>query len=495
MATTQLLDNSLELQKDLYSIIVPEESVIRTAEFRKEYAKVIAAAPFSDESRADEIVASKDNEPIFEIKKMHPEDQPKRTDLVQMATDIAVDLTTADYQVVNTANRYTALIAGTINRMNAIKERILRNKERLEDINFITAAYKGLSDSVIITEDLCSGSYLYHNGVYGAFCSQAPSEIKKDVQILSVEGNGYVGNAHVLTQGDKYLEDTDNRGNLEYISDDSPLTVFEYSRICSKDVSQYRLNKSTAYDVNQDDKDVNCIITLMSKNASGINMVDIDSAGGAVVIKDVLVSSDNINYRSILQSEIDMRVDMYHAANQIAGSGKVCFPTSRYVKLVLSSSYCEPGEVLGYSEVDLSGEKPEVVIRRLKNAMRKVIKIGSLNAYECEYDMGNILTGDLAPTEGCKTVAVFANECVPYGIENPEEAVKYTLYINGVEYPVVPINSDKPGIKMISCTESQFEGVNVKFIGEKIKTIQLRVKIESGKGMTPFVGNLKLCIG
>jgi len=495
MATTQLLDNSLELQKDLYSVIIPEENVVKTSDFRREYAKVIAAAPFSDKVRADEIVASKDNEPILEIKKMHLEDQPKRTDLVQMATDVSVDMTTADYQIIDTANRYTTLIAGTINRMNAVKQRILRNKERLEDINFITAAYKGLGDSVIITDDLCSGSYLYHNGIYGAFCPQAPLEIKKKIQILSVEGNGYVGNAHVLAQGDKYLEDTDNRGNTEYISDDSPLTVFEYSRICSKDISQYRLNKSAAYDVNQDDKDASCIITMMSKNTSGINMLDIDSAGGTVVIKDVLISSDNINYRSVLQAEIDMSRDMYHAANYVAGSGKICFPTSRYVKLILSSNYCEPGEVLGYSEVDLSREKPEVVIRRLKNAVRKVIKIGSLNAYRCEYDGGNILTEDLAPAEGCKTVAVFANEYIPYGVEKPDRAIKYTLYINGEEYPVTPINGNKPGVKMISCTESQFEGVNVKFIGEKIKTIQLRVKIDSNTDITPFVGNLKLCIG
>jgi len=495
MATTQLLDNSLELQKDLYSIIVPQESIVKTEGFRKEYAKVIAAAPFLDPARADEIVASKDNEPIFKIKKMHPEDQPKRTDLVQMAADVTVDLTAADYQVMDTANRYTTLIAGTINRMNAVKERILRNKERLEDINFITAAYKGLGESVIITEDVCSGSYLYHNGIYGSFCPQPPSEIKKKIQILSVEGNGYVGNAHVLVQGDKYLEETDNRGKVEYISDNSPLTIFEYSRICSKDASQNKLNEGSAYDVNRDDKDVNCIITMMSSGDSGINMLDIDSAGGTVVIKDVLISGDNINYHSVLQSEIDLSVDMYHAANHIAGSGKVCFPTSRYVKLVLSSDYCEPGESLGYSEVDLSGKKPEIVIRRLKNAVRKVVKIGSLNAYNCEYNGGNILTGDLAPAEGCKTIAVFANEYIPYGINNPDEAIKYVLYVNGEEYSVTPINSDKPGIKMISCAESRFEGVNVKFIEEKIKTVQLRVKINSNADITPFVGNLKLCIG
>jgi len=495
MPTTELLDGSLELQKDLYSIVVPEESVIKTSDFRKEYAKMIASAPFLDEKRADEIAGSKEDEPIFAIKKLHAEDQPKRMDLVQMTTDVSMDLATADYKIIDTANKYTMLIAGTINRMNAVRERLMRDKERLEDINFITSAYKGLSNAAMITEDMCSGSYLYHDGVYGAFCPYGPVETKQEIQILSVEGNGYVGNGHVLSAGDAYLEETDNRGKIEYIADSSPMTVFEYSRICSNDKSQYQSNDDSVYDVNQDDKDVTCIITAMSKGEGGINMLDIDSPNDDIKIKDILISGNNISYRSVLQSEIDFRTDMYHSVNQIAGSKKVCFPTTRYVKIVLTSSHCEPGEQLGYSEVDVSGQKPVTVIRRLKGAIRKVIQIGSLNAYRCEYENGTILTSDLAPEGGCRTVALFANEYIPFGMEDPETAITYELHINGEKHNVVPINGNRPGYKMISCTESQFEDSNVKFVGEKINTVQVRINIRSDGDLTPLVGNLKLCIG
>jgi hypothetical protein len=48
---------------------------------------------------------------------------------------------------------------------------------------------------------------------------------------------------------------------------------------------------------------------------------------------------------------------------------------------------------------------------------------------------------------------------------------------------------------MISCTESQFEDSNVKFVGEKINTVQVRINIRSDGDLTPLVGNLKLCIG
>ncbi len=495
MPITELLDGSMELQKDLYSVVTPNENIVKTNDIRKEYAKVVAAAPFSDKKRADEIVESADNVPIFAIKKQHPEDQPRRTELAQMAADISIDLATADYKTISTANKYTTLIAGTINRMNAVKERLMRNKERLEDINFITSAYKGVNDAIIITEDVCSGSYLYHNGVFGSFCPYGPAETKQEIQILSVEGNGYVGNGHVLSSGDSYLEEDDDRGKIEYIADNSPMTVFEYSRICSKDKSRYQPTANAIYDVNEDDKDVSCIITLMSKNRGGINMLDIDSPNSHIKIKDVLVSENNINYNSVLQTEIDFRTDMYHSANQIAGNKKICFPMARYVKLVLTSDYCEPNEQLGYSEVDISGEKPVTVIRRLKNAVRKVIQIGSLNAYRCEYENGSILTTNLAPDNGCKSVALFANEYIPLGLDNPEKAVTYELHVNGEKYDIVPINSGKPGDKMISCTESQFENGSVKFIGEKITTVQLRINIRSSNELTPFVGNLKLCIG
>lgn len=496
MAITELLDNSTELQQNIATTLLTGAALIKTSDMRSEYAKKIEAQPFNDSARAKEIAESDPDQPLMKRYELHPEDQPDRMKFIQMITDTSVDISVIDNKIVETARKYGTLISDTIDRMNVIKQRLNRDKQRLEDINFITNAYKGIGNVIPIVKENISGSCTYINGTYSA---AGTTETNIPITVLSVSGNGYVGNDHVLTNQNTYKKYEEDRGVLTNLSDNSTVTVFEYSRICSKNPDYYAGNnalKNETYDVNYDSKDPVCTITLSS--STNINSIHLDTSLQNIQVQDILLSSDNENYTSALKKTIDFSTDMYHALNYVPGSNIVSFTASPYVKLVLSSDYYVDGESLGYDYVDTSGDTPKTVIRPIEDAERKIIQLNGITAYAQTYTASTFITTNLAPDNGCKTVALFANEYVPDSYERKDgtDPVKYELVVNGTSYNIIPINSGEAGVKIISCSESQYNNSNTRYIDSKIKTIQLKVTITpSSNNISPFIGNLKLCIG
>jgi hypothetical protein len=93
------------------------------------------------------------------------------------------------------------------------------------------------------------------------------------------------------------------------------------------------------------------------------------------------------------------------------------------------------------------------------------------------------------------SIAVFSNEYIPEYL-GEKNLIKYTFIINGEEYEVVPINSNKSGTKMICYREFSYMEPSVKMLVESIKSAYLRVDIDvTDQNCTPFVNNLKVCIG
>ena len=93
-------------------------------------------------------------------------------------------------------------------------------------------------------------------------------------------------------------------------------------------------------------------------------------------------------------------------------------------------------------------------------------------------------------------ISLFATEYIPdHFPEN--EYIKYYLIINGIEYPVVPANTGKKGINIIKYSEeSSAVSEEIQLVHETIKTVVLRVVITPfQRKETPYVSNIKLCIG
>lgn len=504
MAVTTLDDNTTELQQEVTEILLPEGSTTTTAALRKEYAGSINKAPFNDEARMNEIIDTPENQPVFDAQEFNGDDLPDRKKLLSMMMDISMDIATLDNNIINTSNEYAKLIVNTIGRLNEVKTRLKQNEQRAQDIQFVSQAYKGLSNVVHLNDQNMTGSFCYKNNVFMA----AQTSIRQvGFSVAEVVGNGYSGNDYVLSNG-QFLKDFDDRSSLGNISDDSLLTTYEYSRLCSRDETYYYKasanpsNTSMNFDaVNYDDKDATCTFTINTKDKMSVNMLCIDTDNQDIKIMDVLTSNDGIRYTSALTKEIDLFADMYHAENYIPGSNIVCFPATSHLKLVVSSGHINAGEELGVSRTELMDILPHLTVQPLDGVVRKVISINGIRLYSCTYAESSMHSGNLCPEGGCQRVAVFCNQYLPEarrraGKSEEDKRIVYTLYVNGKPHTVKLINSSEEGIKMVSCAENSYVESGVEFISEPIKTVQLEIHmpfIESNE--TAFLGNLMVCIG
>lgn len=489
MATMNLLDTSLDLQEELDAVTLADSDKATVQDLRKSYAEWVAKAPLSDEKRAQEIALLPLTQPITQEYDINPEDLPVYKKVLELTADMAIDVTCIDNAIINTTNDYTKLISSTIKRLNAAKERLLVNKTKLDDIRFITNAYKGFNNVRNLTNDDFTGGFLYSNHTFSCATS-VNSRILLSVK--NVSGNGYVGNRHVLTDENKMLNDTDDRGDTKYLVDNSPTTAFEYSRLITNSAEASKND-----DVNLDTVNAICTIDLAPKVADNfISMLKIESDTEDIMIKDVLISSDGNKYTSALKREIDLSEDMYNAFDYVAGSDIVAFHYAPYVRLILSSSYT-PDEKLGYTVGD--------TIKQYSDVKRKVIRINDIKGYNNVYEDSSFITDNLVEDTdaGIKKIAVFCNEYVPddYVAVSDEESedtqpIAFTFIINGVEYPVKPINSNEGGTKIISCAQYNYLKENTVFLNQPINTAQLKVDLRADKnGISPFIGNLKVCFG
>lgn len=503
MAVTTLNDNTTELQQEVTEILLPQNALTTTAALRKSYAVNMNKAPFNDEARMNAILGLSENQPVYEDEEFGADDLPDRRKLLMKAMDISMDIATLDSKVINTTNEYAKLIVNSIGRLNEVKRRLKQDEQREQDIQFISQAYKGLSNVVHLDDKNMTGAFCYKNNTFMA-AQTSIQQIHFDV--TEVVGNGYTGNDYVL-DGDGFLKDSDDRSNLGYISDDSLLTVYEYSRLCSRDETYYYKASASPSDasigidaVNYDDKDATCTFTFKTKGNASVNMLCIDTDNQDIKIMDVQTSNDGVLYTSALTKEIDLSADMYHAANYVPGSNIVCFPPTSHLKLVVSSGHINAGEELGVSKTEIVGVLPRLTVHRLKDVVRKVISISGIRLYSCTYTDSSMHSDNVCPSDGCKRVAIFCNQYIPITkkklSQKEEKGIIYTLYINGQPHEVKPINSNDEGVKMISCMENSYTESGVKFISEPIKTVQLKISIPvSDSNQTAFVGNLMVCIG
>ena len=508
MASTILNDNSMDLQEEVAQVILPESAMTTTGDLRNQYAQNMAKAPFNDNARALEIQKAPLEQPIYEPSEYGEDDLPNRRELLREAMDATMDIATLDNSIVCAANKYARLIANTIGRLNEVKKRLKQDQQKQQDIQFLKSAYKGLSNVVNLTNENMTGSYVYTNNT---FMSAQTSVQQVLYEVEKITGNGYSGNDYVLDKEGAFIKHYNDCSQKGYITDDSLLTTYEYSRLCSKSGKYYYKSSAAPsesqpepQETNHDDKDVVCTIQMVVKKNASVNMLKLDAGTDDIKIMDVQISNDGKKYHSALSDTIDLSEDMYHAMNYVPGSDIVCFPSTGYLSLTLSSSHINIGEKLGMQRIETVNGEPAATIYNLDGIVRKVIPIDGIRLFSCSYTDSVLHSENVCPENGCKRVAVFCNQYVPDDARRQQkiarakqdDAIVYTLFINGQPYVVQPINSDKDGIKMISCEENSYGESNVEFIGEPIKTVQLQIEINSGsRDATAFIGNLKICIG
>ena len=134
-------------------------------------------------------------------------------------------------------------------------------------------------------------------------------------------------------------------------------------------------------------------------------------------------------------------------------------------------------------------------LTKLKTAKRSVIRINNIALGRKTYELSGQLVFNDFITDPVKSIAVFANEYVADEIDL-RNSIKYNLTINGLDYEIIPINSQYNGKKIIRTTSHTIPAEHVHYINESIKSATLTINMKSSKQYTsPFISDLKVLIG
>ena len=407
-------------------------------------------------------------EPVFEGLAFHPESEPLKDRVNNSISEITIDLAGLNKEFINIGDKYTDLMNNMIVRLAAVDQKISAEEDRIRDINIICGNYNQFDSIIPITDTNSGGGYTYTDKVFSGELTESKKTI--DLSVIDVQGNGQEGNSCVLN-GQKL------RNNRKNLTDNDVLTSWEYARYTSPD-------KHTNMDVkvNQDNEDARCTITFMAEEP--FNSIKIQS-GDDIIIEETQTSEDDgLTYHANMREEIHLnsKEHRYDKPDYVYESGIIAFPPTQYMKLRVRSSGTTDEKI-----IDKDGAVKETISRHR-------IAIDNVTADGSSYKTAQIKTGNLisAPV---RSIAIFANEYVPpYFVE--DKYFEYYLTINGIDYEMIPINSNRLGYKIVRFSDYSVGDSYIAHINETIKSAKLKVIIKpTGDGTTPYLSNLKVCLG
>ena len=426
-------------------------------------------------------------------------------------SEILLDMHAVNYGIIEIKNTIQETITSLDTHIETILASVQKQKTQAEDINTLCGKKSEYNSIIpVFTTDFEeSGAEILDDKTLGAAIQNA-EQISYD--ILDISGNGYSGNAFVYNDH-KFENETDDRSNLNYIIDDNDTTVYEYSRLCTKDKTE-----AVSGIVNYDDKEVECVITLAAQ--SSVCKASVHSLDPGLVVKKIETSQDGdiFTVYSDIPLYINKTDEAFYDPDYIYAGGILCFPYAPYVRLTLASDTVtndtiaiqEEQEVEETCEEELEYDpeacalpmpklyikKYTITVAREINAYRKKIAIQGIQLYAAEYNEVTVTTGNILEDSSVDKVSLFASEYIPDHFTD-KEYIDYYLVINGQEYPVIPINSGRSGITMIRYSDEELSVANnTELIHETIKTIAVKITIRPYNGKeTPYVSNIKLCLG
>ena len=408
---------------------------------------------------------------------LHQEEEPNVLELNKHVNDIYIDLTNLDDSIIDLSDKYKQLIDSSKLKIADIKQNLILEKERQEDINILCNKYSQFTKVISLTEDLIKENELgYKDSIITA---KEDSSDSVSYDINDITGNGYEGNKYVW-RNDAFLSDTLDSSLRESINDNNLGTYYEYSRLTID--SKKNLNS----DFNEDSIEAYCSIILHSEDM--FNEIKISSDRNDIILDSVYTSDTGYNF--VLDKKYDIAIndhmEKYNDQSYIYNSGLIAFKPSHYVKLCFKSN--------GYSDdniayISVKTNKTKTVKTAIKtNARRHIIRINDIDCRKSTYSSGYLETKELI-NEPIQYIALSCNEY------NSTDA-KYYLIVNGTEYEVVPINCQRNGKKIIRFSEQEKKLENTEYISESIKSVKLKIVIEnSDRYKTIYISDVKLLLG
>lgn len=433
----------------------------------------------------NEIKNSLTNKMKYEKTFIHPEESGNEK-VNKAFTNGFDDVTLIDKQLKDLAGKTEQLLERTTKRLDVVKDTILAEKERLQDISMLCNMKTDYDNAIPLKDSSFTGEFSYEDGV---FYSKLSNSVPVKAIIEDVVGNGYEGNKYVV-KDNKFLEEVINTKSKSFATDSNLSTYWEYSRITASNTEPYLIS-----DFNTDDSEAKATVTL--KFASMANELMIKSSVDKVRVLAIKYSKDGINYNDVamLPFTINNKDESYKNQGYIYGSNLISFPSSKYVKITFESiGYVN--DILAFERtVTDDKDQIETIVTVVPTAKRHVIKLNDIYVKSKTYVSSSTMkTGELI-TKGTDiyAISVFANMYFPEGV--PDNSVKFTLTINGVDYEVQPVNSHKSGVKIIRFSQGKMPAEYTKYIGEKIQSAFLTITMSSRVQLTPYINNLKVLLG
>lgn len=427
-----------------------------------------------------------ENVMVFDKYFIHPEEYGNEK-LNQAIKDGVSDIKTIDTKLKDLATSTNELLEKTVKRLDTVKDIINAEKERLQDIVMLCNDKTDYKNAISLTDKSFSGNFNYEDGVFS--CKSTNSSIVTG-EVESIEGNGYVGNKYVKTSSG-YQESTLSTKSPTALLDNNISTYWEYSRITASSTEEYLIS-----DFHTDDAEANCTITF--KLTSEANELVLKSSLNTVKVIGVRYSSDGIKYNDldIMPFTINQKDESYKNEGYIYGSNIISFPNSKYIKISLQSvGYLN--ETLAFERTITKDDSEEVdtYTTVVPSAKRHVIRINDILFRQKKYNDATIMKSkELIDSDlNIFAISVFANTYLPNSMS--EQNIEFTLTVNGNDYTVIPVNSIKNGKKIIRFSQGKIPAQYTQYIGEKIQSAYLTIKIKPKSNLTPYINNLKILLG
>lgn len=451
---------------------------------KEEYANMLLS---KDTEKANRIFNSSTDTPVTEPLEIHPEEEIQKEIIENQFIDIIVDMQSLNYEVLEATKNYTSLMTDIVTRLNAVDTALEAERNRIQDMNIICGNYNEFTTvKQIKTSDVYGTVGLLGDYIFTAHTDNA--SVGK-FGVTFVEGNGFAGNKFVYNNKE-YAINNMNTSNEQNIYDGDPLTIYEYSRLTSIG----NKTETTPAEINFDKEEARCSINIRCEDTISMLHLDMDSH---VILEDVLYSDDGIIYKSAWTTpkEINNINQSYIDPNYIYGTGVISFPPSQFIKLQLASNGAT-NDKLAFLFTDANNaQQPIERTIELPNAKRHVIRISDITAHVGTFSQGYLQTKELI-TNPVQSIAVFANEYIPEYFPDNKTYIQYILTVNGIDYDIVPINSEKTGTKVIRVSNYSIIDDYVVHINETIKSASLKVVINTmDSNVTPYVSNVKICFG
>lgn len=435
-----------------------------------------------------------DYTPTYEQLYIHPE-EGETFEINNKFNDIKYDLNKVNNIIVNAAEDVNTLLSSTINRLEAVNKKIINEKERLQDIKILCNKYTDFDKVILVNPNNINlyGTAKWENNAF----SCAINNFKQtNLSMENVTGNGEEGNKYVY-KNYVYVSDSLDTTKYSALFDDSISTYWEYQRITASSTEKYLLNNFY-----MDNEEAKCTLTISSKNES-MNEIIISTDIENLEIIDMQWSNNNIDYYHIKIPVITFsKLDCYDNNDYIYGSGVLVVPNCKYVKITFQSRGTTNDLIAfekimfedeSFDEESINNTHSETV--EVKSAKRHLIKINDIQAYKNEYSKASYLTTqELIKDTKMYSVSVFANTYIPEGLSS--DAIEFVLTVNGIDYPVIPINDNtSEGTKIIRYSQGNSKSEYTKLTSEVITSAYLTIKFKGTKDLTPYVNNVKVLLG